>query len=137
MGSEFLKDSSPEQVSDFFARQFPYYLSIGMSSSQFWDEDCQLAKNYRKASEIRSRQKNEELWLQGAYIYHALCCASPLLHAFAKAGTTAEPYPDKPYPLSKRENIQRREEEERKNRKAAMAAFTAWSNSLTLDDEQA
>lgn len=67
-----------------FNELFPYYLSIGMTEEQYWDKDSRLVVSYRKADELRMTRKNQELWLQGAYFYEALCRVSPLLHAFAK-----------------------------------------------------
>jgi hypothetical protein len=83
-----------------FYEQFPYYLSIGMTPEQYWDGDPELAKYYRKADEIRSERRNQELWLQGMYVYEAICDASPIFHAFAKKGSKPHPYADKPYALT-------------------------------------
>ena len=55
-----------------FYECFPYYLSIGMTPEQYWDGDPTLTKYYRKADEIKKERLNEELWLQGMYIYEAL-----------------------------------------------------------------
>ena len=92
-----------------FEEHFPYYLVIGMSAEQYWDGDPSLVKAYRKAEEIRQKRRNEELWLQGMYIYEALCDVSPMLHAFAKRGTKPRPYSDRPYAITNRD----REEEHR------------------------
>lgn len=92
-----------------FEEHFPYYLAIGMSAEQYWDGEPSLAKAYRKADEIRQKRRNEELWLQGMYIYEALCDVSPMLHAFAKRGTKPRPYSDRPYAITNRD----REEEHR------------------------
>ena len=88
---------------DKFNEQFPFYLSIGMTPEQYWDGDSELAKFYRKAEEIRTERKNQELWLQGMYVYEAICDASPILHDFAKRGTKPHPYVEKPYPLNRRQ----------------------------------
>ena len=98
-----------------FYELFPYYLSIGMTPEQYWESDCTLVKYYRKAEEIRNEKRNQELWLQGMYIYEALCDVSPILHAFAKKGTKPTPYSEKPYALSAKQ-VERNEEE--KQRKA-------------------
>lgn len=97
-----------------FYELFPYYLAIGMTYEQYWDSDCTLVKYYRKAEELRNEKKNQELWLQGMYIYEALCDVSPILHAFAKKGTKPSPYPHKPYSLTAK---QMKNEEEEKQRK--------------------
>ena len=86
-----------------FYEAFPYYLSIGMTYEQFWDGDPMLCKYYREAEEIRNEKKNQELWLQGMYIYEAIADLSPILQAFAKKGTKAQPYVDAPYPITKKQ----------------------------------
>lgn len=90
-----------------FYEVFPYYLSIGMTYEQFWEGDPSLAKYYRQADELRTERRNQEMWLQGLYIYEALCDASPLMQGFAKKGTKARPYSDKPYSITEK---QRRKE---------------------------
>ena len=96
-----------------FYELFPYYLSIGMTPEQYWDGDCTLVKYYRKAEELRIDKRNQELWLQGLYIYEAICDVAPILHAFAKKGTKPTPYSDKPYPLNNKQ-IKRDEEEKQR-----------------------
>lgn len=97
-----------------FNEIFPYYLSIGMTYEQFWHGDCTLVKYYRKAEELRNERRNQELWLQGMYIYEAICDVSPILHAFAKKGAKPHPYPSRPYAISEKQIRQEREEKERK-----------------------
>ena len=97
-----------------FYELFPYYLSIGMTAEQYWEGDCTLVKYYRQAEEIRNDRRNQELWLQGMYIYEAICDASPILHAFAKKGAKPHPYSSKPYAISAKQIKQEREEKERK-----------------------
>ena len=58
---------------------------------------------YRKAAEIRNQRKNQELWLQGMYIYEALCDVAPVMRAFVKKGTKPGKYPEEPYPLTAKE----------------------------------
>ena len=41
-------------------------------------------KSYRKAEELRKERVNQEMWLQGMYIYDAISRLSPILRAFAK-----------------------------------------------------
>ena len=94
-----------------FYEVFPYYLSIGMTPEQFWDSDPWLAKHYRKAAELRIERKNQELWLQGMYIYEALCDVAPILQAMAKKGTKPRAYSEQPYPIT--ESQRRRTEAER------------------------
>lgn len=106
--------SSSSTYTEQFYEMFPYYLSIGMTPEQYWDGDCTLVKYYRKAEELRNEKRNQELWLQGMYIYEAICDVSPILHAFAKKGAKPHPYPSKPYAISEKQIRKEREEKERK-----------------------
>ena len=101
-GSERENRSAPLAYSEIFYKQFPYYLSIGMTEEQYWDKDSTLVKYYREAEQLRHERANQDMWLQGMYIYDAISRLSPILHAFAKKGTKAKPYPDEPYPINKR-----------------------------------
>ena len=85
-----------------------------MTSEQYWDGDCTLVKYYRKAEEIRNEKRNQELWLQGMYVYEAICDVAPILHAFAKKGTKPSPYSTKPYPLNEKQTKRDEEEKQRK-----------------------
>lgn len=84
-----------------FADCFPYYLSIGMTPGQYWDEDASLARVYREAEALRRERENQARWEQGAYFYQALCAASPIFHAFAKKGTRPNPYMSEPFPIGR------------------------------------
>ena len=108
--------SSPSSFTytDKFYELFPYYLAIGMTPEQYWDSDCTLTKYYRKAEELRNEKRNQELWLQGMYVYEALCDVAPILHAFAKKGTKPAPYSNKPYPLTDKQVEQEEEDKQRK-----------------------
>ena len=97
-----------------FYDAFPFYLSIGMTPEQYWESDYTLVKYYRKAEELRNEKRNQELWLQGMYIYEAICDVAPILHAFAKKGTKPTPYSAKPYPLNDKQS--KRDEEEKQRR---------------------
>lgn len=134
MGSELVNSAPLFTYTEQFNNNFPFYLSIGMTYDQYWNDDCELVVHYRKANELENTRKNQELWLQGMYIYEALCCVSPVLHAFAKSGTKPQPYPDKPYAISAKEIIENKESMEKANRKKAMAVFMAWSSQLDVPD---
>lgn len=75
----------------------PIYMSYGMSYDEYWHGEAYRTKYYREAYELQIKHKDEEFWMQGMYIYDALCRVSPILHAFSKSGTKPLPYPEKPY----------------------------------------
>ena len=114
VGSERNVHSPFLTYTEQFYEVFPYYLSIGMTYEQFWNDDPMLVSYYRKAAELKIERKNQELWLQGMYIYEALCDVSPILHSMAKKGTKARPYPEQPYSITKSQRRREREEQERR-----------------------
>ena len=97
-----MASTSPFPYTEIFNKQFPYYLSIGMTEEQYWDKDCLLVKYYREAEELRNEKLNQQAWLQGMYIYDAISRLSPILRAFAKKGTKAQPYVEEAYPINKK-----------------------------------
>lgn len=136
MGGELVEPSPLPSYTEVFYEQFPFYLSIGMTYDQYWNDDCLLVEYYRKAYEMKRNRKNEELWLQGMYIYEALCDVAPVLHAFAKSGTKPNPYSERPYALTKKEANARKEEQEKANRERAKAIFEIWANNLNLPERK-
>jgi len=135
MGGELVNSAPQISYAEQFKNHFPFYLSIGMTYDQYWNEDCELPKFYREAYELKRSQENQGFWLQGMYIYEALCNVSPVLHAFAKQGTRPNPYPERPYAVSRQEIKAREKEKEIANRRKAKAVFAAWAASLNLADE--
>lgn len=113
MGGKLVEPASPPTYSTVFNDLFPYYLSVGMTYDQYWNQDSLLVKYYRKADQLKNERKNQELWLQGMYVYDALCCVAPVLHAMAKGGTKPTPYPDRPYPLTQEQIELEKERKER------------------------
>ena len=104
-GSEgVFRPNSPFPYTEAFYQQFPYYLSIGMTAEQYWDDDATLAYYYRKAEELRIR---------GMYVYDAISRLTPVLHAFAKKGTKPQPYVEEAYPINKKKADDAKERKER------------------------
>lgn len=109
-----------------------------MTWEQYWDGDCEMPKYYRKAFELQKHRKNEELWLQGAYVYEAIIDIAPVLHAFAKKGTRPEPYASEPYALTSadvEEKKQRKAEAEYKKKKATVEAWASAVNNKLAKKE--
>ena len=136
MGNELVSDSSPFEggepdkgfasfisYTEQFYSHLPFYLSIGMTYEQYWNEDCCLVKYYSEAFKLQRYRDNERMWLQGMYIYEALCDVSPVLRAFAKKGTKPIEYSTQPYAITK-EEIERRRIEKEKAKYEQMRAKT-------------
>ena len=106
-------------------------MSIGMTHHEFWHEDVRLVEAYRKAAELRDKRRNQELWLQGMYIYEALCAASPLFRFSMKGGTIKpQPYAKEPYPITEAEMREREQREARLKEERLKAEFAAFSERM-------
>jgi hypothetical protein len=105
-------------------------MSIGMSYDEFWNQDVNMVRAFRKADEMRKRRQNEVLWLQGCYIYEALCDVAPIFHAFAKKGTKPSPYPKEPYAITEEEIREREEREARARQERIKAEFAAFAERM-------
>lgn len=127
MEQRLTENAAPQEresrLSEIFNKAFPYYLAMGMTSAEFWEQDPALVLYYREAHKLKFEEQNRMAWLQGRYIYDALCAASPLFHDLAKRGTTAAPYYEEPIKFyqSERERI---EDEKEKLRKQTIEYFT-------------
>lgn len=114
--------------SDVFSQLCPYYMSIGMTYDEFWNGDVSMVKAYRKANELRDKRRNQELWLQGMYVYEALCDASPLFRFTMKKGSIKpEPYVKEPFPITEAEVRERKEREQREKEERLKAQFMAFA----------
>lgn len=98
---------------------------MGMTADEYWRGAPELARHYRQAELIRLEQQNQLLWLQGLYIYDALCAASPVFRSFTKRGTKPIPYIESPYPMTKRERKSDAAREEKKVFDKGKAYFAA------------
>lgn len=99
-----------------------------MTYDQYWNMDSTLVKYYRKADEIKSERKNQELWLQGMYVYEALCDVAPVLQAFAKKGTKVREYSSQPYSLKAKPKTKK--EVEKIKTEQAKAKMEAYMNKV-------
>ena len=98
VGGEGNNIQTPDTCRSIFDKAFPHYLAMGMTFSEFYETDHTLVIAYRKAYELKRKKDNEDMWLQGAYVYHAICRAAPLLIPFNKHPKPEE-YLDKPFPM--------------------------------------
>lgn len=128
-------ESERQSNVEFLESQFPYYLSIGMTYEQYWNGEPSLVKYYRQAEELRLKKQNQMLWLQGMYIYDALCDVAPVLHAFAASGTKPQPYPGYPYAITKQEMEEKEAREKEEARKKALQSFEIWAAKFNVSLE--
>lgn len=100
-----------ETCEETFYRLLPWYLSMGMTYHEYWDEAPELVKHYRDAYEYARKSRNEEMWREGYYIYIAVSTA--LSNGFRKKGASAIDYLEEPIPFTKLELKEKQEKEER------------------------
>lgn len=113
----------PAAFARYIDNELPVYMAMGMTPDEYWNGDPALLKAYRKTDEIRRERENEMLWLQGMYIYEAIGDLAPILHAFAKKGTEAKPYTERPYPITKRLRKEAEEAKEKREYEQQKARF--------------
>lgn len=120
-------ESAP--LTTFFEKWCPYYMSWGMTYNDYWHGEPYQAKFYKEAQDLLIKRKNEEFWMQGMYIYEALCDTAPVLHAFSKKGTKPLPYSKAPYPLEGTSNMSKQEKEQlaENERLKARLHFERWA----------
>lgn len=119
MGDNLEADLSPSNqktdISLLLDKWCEYYLSIGMSYEEYWNGSTDRLKHYFEANRLRLKQRNYELWLQGAYIYEAV--GTVMTNAFAKKGSSPKGYTKEPYnifPLTADEKKEKQRQERAK-----------------------
>lgn len=101
-GKEELTSPTPQQILDYLDELCAHALALGMTYDQYWHDDPQIINAYIKAQQIKDSKRNQELWLQGLYIYNALGCVAPMFNALAKDHKPKK-YLARPFALSKEE----------------------------------
>ena len=98
-----------------------------MTYEQFWYQDPHLVRAYAKAEEMRIKRRNEELYLQGRYVYEAIGAFVEILPAFPKKGAKIHPYLEEPYPLTEAELLAREEQKNKEKMEAIKQRMFAMS----------
>lgn len=126
MGDE-LTDASPRRqrkFSEIFDEQFPFYLSIGMSSAEYWEGDPSLPRYFRKAFKMRQERENEQAWLHGLYVYDATISA--LTH-LSKDKKDHKSYALKPYSFDPEEQAEEQEAQVEEAQAQAEVWMKSWA----------
>ena len=112
------RTESETPISDMLDKLCPYYMLMGVSYDEFWHGDYTHLKYYEEKYKLEVEKRNQELWLQGLYIYDAV--GTVLANAFAKRGSNPKKYPDKPYRITEKS-----EEEKEAEKKKMVEDFRA------------
>ena len=112
-----------------FERDFPYFLSLGMSYDEYWYGETWRVHDYIEAQKFRLEQREYELWLQGLYTFNALQSALSVSEFFRSKGSRPIPYPQKPHGVWERKNpeveAQKQAQRAEADRLKAVAYFDA------------
>jgi len=95
----------------------------GMTYEQYWYGDPNMAGSFRKLHELKIEQKNQELWLQGLYIYNAVGVVAS--NALSKKGSSSQKYLEKPIDILPKSKEQQEKEAE-DTRQKVIDALSAW-----------
>ncbi len=113
-----------------FEEACPIYMSYGMSYDEFWHGPAFMTRFYKQAYDIKLKQRDENNWMIGMYVYEAILDCSPILHPFSKKGTKPLHYAEKPYLMDKLTDSEEREEDieqqKENERLIAMVHFNNW-----------
>lgn len=110
-------------MSEVFERLCPYYMSYGMAYEEYWHGDPWSLKAYKIAYNLRRRQQNEMLWLQGAYNLNALSVV--IGNAFSKKGTPPRKYLETPLDVFPKTDAELKAEQEQQQKKL-IAQLSIW-----------
>jgi hypothetical protein len=93
-----------------------------MTYEDYWNRDSTLVKAYRKAAKIRRDLENQQAWLNGMYVYSALCCAAPSFNSLKPRRPSK--YPEQPFEFETEKEYEAKEKAEVKHNKQDMRAKT-------------
>lgn len=97
------------------------YMLMGMTYDDYWNGDPDMKPHYRKAYKLKQRADNAQAHLQGLYIYHALCYASPMFNTLKPQEPM--PYMTEPFALTKEEQEERELREHKRKMEQLRAKF--------------
>lgn len=99
-------------MSDVFDHLCPTYMAYGMTWEQYWYGDPWMVRAFQDAYLLKRRIKNEELWLEGLYIYRAVYAV--IASAF---GNRSEKYVSTPFDFLPKTKAEKEQEEFEKKQK--------------------
>lgn len=101
-----------------------------MTYEQYWLGEPSLVIAYREAHKLKVEQKNQELWLQGLYVYNAVGVIA--YNLFAGKGKTPQKYIEKPLELFPKKLTEEEIVEQRNKVIKSLTNFqNAWKGSNT------
>ncbi len=135
MGAELVNtgDSHKRKFSEIFDEVFPFYLHIGMTPEQFWEQDILLPKFYREKYNLDKKERNFDMWMSGRYYMDAL---SATVGNLLTKGKLKGKYPEEPYPLTEKENEEQQTRKIQINREKALKRFSERANEVKFTERK-
>lgn len=120
-------------LTETFEELCPIYMSYGMSYNEFWHGDAYIVMFYRKSHKLKLKERDENNWLMGMYVYDAIGKLAPILHPFSKKGTKPLPYAEQPFLYDKlledvKTEEQKQQEEEQRVEAETLKAQIQFNN---------
>lgn len=91
-----------------------------MSYDLFWYGDPSAVRLFRESDRLSMCRADYLAWLQGRYVYDAMCLVAPAYRTFSKR-PKPRPYVEKPY-MERLEDIEREKTHERQLENGRIAA---------------
>ena len=131
--------SRPLSYTEIFEQACPKYMAMGMTYDQFWNGPNEMCAAVRKAYKLRREMENEKAWIQGLYVYDAICAVAPVLIPFSKA-KKPEPYAREPFDFygtaQETSSVERKEQRSDNKAKAVMEVFMTGINKRFEEQKQ-
>ena len=77
-------------------------MALGMSYDDYWNGDVRATRAFLEAEKLRRKRFNEKAHVMGAYVYEAMCDASPLFLDLNKKRKPI-PYRKEPFGMEEQE----------------------------------
>lgn len=79
----------------------PVYMAMGMTYDEYWRGPNDMPRMVKHAYDLKRKDQNYWLWLEGLYVYKAIGSFAPFLKAFSTS--QPEAYLDRPIAISEAE----------------------------------
>lgn len=129
-------EPSPFSYIDIFRKWFPYYKYLGMSYEEYWEMDCELVIDYRKAYEYKKEYDNFLAWWNGLYIYQAIGAMRPGFAFYGKPGGKPLDYLKEPFAVTEGERERRAVEQTKAMWEKIRATAHARNQKIAQQEEE-
>ena len=85
---------------------------LGMSYDEYWTCSPKRYRAYRQTHKLKTEQRNQEMWLQGFYVYKAVETALHNQPAFATKPVKPVNYLEEPVPITEEKIKEKQAEQE-------------------------